>query len=268
MRRAGCSAAAAQAEAIGATNLASASREQMVYNVDCLKTNIPEALELLADVVFNPRFAPWEVKAQKEKLAQDLKGIKNKPQMSILEVPPPLSVPCQSPHSHALSAAALFLQRQTFHSKASPAATRTAGSSSARATALTPTDCLALLNQTASWRQGAASAPKLPLLLLRTRLRLAGDCSPVQGLHEVAWTGGLARPLVCPAEAVDAITPEGVARFHAEHYVPGKIVLCGECPSSQLQAIYASCRILILPLPLPPGCSTWRHDGRQQHAAR
>ena len=43
-----------EAEVIGANLLASASREQMAYTVDCLKTNLPEAVELLADTVMNP----------------------------------------------------------------------------------------------------------------------------------------------------------------------------------------------------------------------
>ena len=41
---------------IGANLLASASREQMAYTVDVLKTHVPEAVELLADAVLNPKF--------------------------------------------------------------------------------------------------------------------------------------------------------------------------------------------------------------------
>lgn len=50
-----------EAEVIGANLLASASREQMAYTVDCLKTNLPEAVELLADAVMNPKLADHEV---------------------------------------------------------------------------------------------------------------------------------------------------------------------------------------------------------------
>ena len=42
-----------EAEVIGANLLASASREQMAYTVDCLRTNLPEATELLCDAVMN-----------------------------------------------------------------------------------------------------------------------------------------------------------------------------------------------------------------------
>lgn len=45
-----------EAEAIGANLLASASREQMAYTADTLKSHLPEAVELLADAVLNPKF--------------------------------------------------------------------------------------------------------------------------------------------------------------------------------------------------------------------
>lgn len=41
-----------------------ASREQMAYNIDCTKATIPEALEVLADAVLNPKFQSWEVAEQ------------------------------------------------------------------------------------------------------------------------------------------------------------------------------------------------------------
>ena len=43
---------------------AAASREQMAYNIDCTKASIPEALEVLADAVLNPKFQSWEVAEQ------------------------------------------------------------------------------------------------------------------------------------------------------------------------------------------------------------
>ena len=52
-----------EAEVIGANFLASASREQMAYTVDCLKTNVPEAVELLSDAVLNPALSNHEVAA-------------------------------------------------------------------------------------------------------------------------------------------------------------------------------------------------------------
>ena len=36
----------------------------MAYNIDCPKDTIPEALEVLADAVLNPKFQSWEVAEQ------------------------------------------------------------------------------------------------------------------------------------------------------------------------------------------------------------
>lgn len=36
----------------------------MAYNIDCTKATIPEALEVLADAVLNPKFQSWEVAEQ------------------------------------------------------------------------------------------------------------------------------------------------------------------------------------------------------------
>ncbi|KAH7565340.1 hypothetical protein JRO89_XS09G0190600 [Xanthoceras sorbifolium] len=50
-----------EVEAIGGNILASASREQMGYTFDALKTYVPEMVELLVDCVRNPVFLDWEV---------------------------------------------------------------------------------------------------------------------------------------------------------------------------------------------------------------
>jgi len=43
---------------------ASASREQMGYTYDALKTYMPEMVEVLIDSVRNPVFLDWEVNEQ------------------------------------------------------------------------------------------------------------------------------------------------------------------------------------------------------------
>lgn len=53
-----------EVEAIGGHVLASASREQMSYTFDALKTYVPEMVELLVDCVRNPVFLDWEVNEQ------------------------------------------------------------------------------------------------------------------------------------------------------------------------------------------------------------
>lgn len=53
-----------EVEAIGGNVQASASREQMGYTYDALKTYVPEMVELLIDSVRNPAFLDWEVNEQ------------------------------------------------------------------------------------------------------------------------------------------------------------------------------------------------------------
>lgn len=50
-----------EVEAIGGNIGASASREQMGYTFDALKTYVPQMVELLIDCVRNPAFLDWEV---------------------------------------------------------------------------------------------------------------------------------------------------------------------------------------------------------------
>lgn len=62
-----------EVEKLGANVTASASREQMCYTIDALKTNVPEAVEMLCDAVLNPRFAPHELEEQRSRLETLLK---------------------------------------------------------------------------------------------------------------------------------------------------------------------------------------------------
>ncbi|KAG2497396.1 hypothetical protein HYH03_004551 [Edaphochlamys debaryana] len=63
-----------EVEKFGNTIVANASREQMSYTIDCLKTGFPAALELLLDCVLNPAFEGAEVDDQKARLAALLGG--------------------------------------------------------------------------------------------------------------------------------------------------------------------------------------------------
>ena len=74
-----------EAEVIGANLLASASREQMAYTVDCLKTNLPEAVELLADTVMNPRLADHEVADVASALKAEMTDLANNPANLMME---------------------------------------------------------------------------------------------------------------------------------------------------------------------------------------
>ena len=53
-----------EVEAIGGAVQSSASREQMGYTYNALKTYLPEMVELLIDCVRNPVFLDWEVNEQ------------------------------------------------------------------------------------------------------------------------------------------------------------------------------------------------------------
>ncbi|KAL3532560.1 hypothetical protein ACH5RR_006081 [Cinchona calisaya] len=74
-----------EVEAIGGNVTAAASREQMVYTYDALKTHVPEMLELLVDSVRNPAFLDWEVKEQIQKLKEDIGEYSKNPQHLLLE---------------------------------------------------------------------------------------------------------------------------------------------------------------------------------------
>ena len=75
----------AQLENLGANMVASASREQMAYSVDVIRTNLAEAVEVLIDTVLNPCFHHWEVEEQVKRLEADLKQAADNPQIGLME---------------------------------------------------------------------------------------------------------------------------------------------------------------------------------------
>ncbi|GLU22314.1 hypothetical protein SLE2022_384010 [Rubroshorea leprosula] len=74
-----------EVEAIGGNTSASASREQMAYTVDALKTYLPEMVELLVDCVRNPAFLEWEVNEELQKVKAELGELSKNPQGLLLE---------------------------------------------------------------------------------------------------------------------------------------------------------------------------------------
>uniref|UniRef100_A0A5B6YHL6 Uncharacterized protein n=1 Tax=Davidia involucrata TaxID=16924 RepID=A0A5B6YHL6_DAVIN len=74
-----------EVEAIGGNVTASASREQMGYTYDALKTYVPEMVELLIDCVRNPVFLDWEVNEQLQKVKAEIAEASNNPQGLLLE---------------------------------------------------------------------------------------------------------------------------------------------------------------------------------------
>ncbi|ERN15210.1 mitochondrial-processing peptidase subunit alpha [Amborella trichopoda] len=74
-----------EVEAIGGNVTASASREQMGYSYDALKTYLPEMVEVLIDCVRNPVFLDWELSEQLNKVKSEIGEISNNPQGLLLE---------------------------------------------------------------------------------------------------------------------------------------------------------------------------------------
>ncbi|KAA0050857.1 hypothetical protein IC582_008069 [Cucumis melo] len=74
-----------EVEAIGGNTGASASREQMGYTFDALKTYVPEMVELLVDCVRNPVFLDWEINEELQKLKAEIGELANNPQGLLLE---------------------------------------------------------------------------------------------------------------------------------------------------------------------------------------
>ncbi|XP_020577824.1 mitochondrial-processing peptidase subunit alpha-like isoform X2 [Phalaenopsis equestris] len=74
-----------EVEAIGGNVSASASREQMGYTFDALKTYLPEMVEVLIDSVRNPIFLDWEVDEQVKKVKLEIAEASNNPQGLLLE---------------------------------------------------------------------------------------------------------------------------------------------------------------------------------------
>eukprot|EP00267_Zea_mays_P031643 XP_008664141.2 mitochondrial-processing peptidase subunit alpha [Zea mays] len=74
-----------EVEAIGGNVSASASREQMSYTYDALKSYTPEMVEVLIDSVRNPAFLDWEVKEQLQNIKSEIADVSANPQGLLLE---------------------------------------------------------------------------------------------------------------------------------------------------------------------------------------
>lgn len=72
-------------EAIGGNIMANASREQMAYTGDSIKTYMPEMVELLVDSVRNSLYNEWEVHDQLDRVKAEIGDITNNPQSILLE---------------------------------------------------------------------------------------------------------------------------------------------------------------------------------------
>ncbi|CAN7106793.1 unnamed protein product [Brassica rapa subsp. narinosa] len=72
-------------ESMGASTSASASREQMGYTIDALKTYVPQMVEVLVDSVRNPAFVDWEVNEELGKMKVEIGELAKNPMGYLLE---------------------------------------------------------------------------------------------------------------------------------------------------------------------------------------
>ncbi|KAL9323071.1 hypothetical protein ACSQ67_011124 [Phaseolus vulgaris] len=74
-----------EVEAVGGNVGASASRDQIGYTFDALKTYVPQMIELLVDCVRNPAFLDWEVNEELRKVKAEIGELTNNPQRLLME---------------------------------------------------------------------------------------------------------------------------------------------------------------------------------------
>jgi len=85
------------AEALGVVASATASRENIVYQVDTLKESVPAALEMLAETALSPKFLPWEVTEQAQAISIELDEFGKTHQALVQELAHPAAFGASSP---------------------------------------------------------------------------------------------------------------------------------------------------------------------------
>ena len=76
-------------EGLGAVATATSSRENIVFQVDCLKDSVPAALEMLAETTLAPKLLPWEVEEQKTAISIELEEFNQNHQALVQELAHP-----------------------------------------------------------------------------------------------------------------------------------------------------------------------------------
>ena len=144
----------------------------MAYNIDTSKATLPEALELLADAVLNPKLHAWEVAEQVRRRRCCRRGM-------------PLPRPAVDGRTHFgyLGASRFAL-----------AALQWTGMSCSHCQLADPR-CLQVTKMEADVK-GLKDNPQTTLL---------------EGLHSVAYNGGLGRPLIVPDGCLSGLSAGGRA---------------------------------------------------------
>lgn len=73
-------------ESLGANAICTIGRESIVYSAECLRKSVPIMVSLLTGNVLFPRFLPWEIKANVEKLSDTKTKLENSPEALITEL--------------------------------------------------------------------------------------------------------------------------------------------------------------------------------------
>lgn len=68
----------------GANISAHASREQVYFSIDCIKSDVPNAIEVLLDTVLNPNFNTWEFNDIKNFAKNEISNLEDTPQPQYL----------------------------------------------------------------------------------------------------------------------------------------------------------------------------------------
>jgi len=76
----------AEKEALGLYSTALASRENIVYQLDGLKSAVPDAVAMLAETTLSPKFLSWEVEEAHSVVKAELEELKQNPQALVQEL--------------------------------------------------------------------------------------------------------------------------------------------------------------------------------------
>ncbi|CAL1599081.1 unnamed protein product [Knipowitschia caucasica] len=72
-------------EAVGGSLSVTSTRENMIYNVDCLRDDIDTVMEYLINVTTAPEFRPWEVSELTSRVKMDKAQAAQSPQIGVVE---------------------------------------------------------------------------------------------------------------------------------------------------------------------------------------
>jgi len=106
-------------EALGAQVSSLASRENTVYQIDCLKSSVPELVGVLAETTLAPKFLSWEVEEAHAAVKSDLEDLKQNHQSLLQEMAhaaaygrgSPLGMPSMCPPGNLAAVSPAVLQK-------------------------------------------------------------------------------------------------------------------------------------------------------------